>query len=106
MGDVPTFNMREAVLGARGRVEGTISSSFRNIEELSAVQFCRVLSLIETSQSRLPKTFRDYLQRAHFFYRKEALPILKKGLCETAHQETQDIFGNFTMADKWYAMIS
>lgn len=92
------------MMGSRERGEGTVSSSFQNVEELSAIQFCRTLAVIEASKSRLPKVFRDYVQRAHFFYRKEVQPILKQGLDASAHPDTQAIFGNFTMASKWYCL--
>lgn len=100
---VPSFSVRDVVLmGSRERGEGTVSSSFQNVEELSALQFCRTLWVIESSKSRLPKIFRDYVHRAHYFYRKEVIPILKKGLDASAHPDIQAIFGNFTMASNWY----
>lgn len=107
--DAQSFNysdIRDIMMtNSRERGVGAVSSSFQNVEELSAIQFCRALADIETAKSRLPKVFRDYVQRAHFFYRKEVLPILKKGLDASAHSYTQTIFGHFTMASKWYCVF-
>ena len=92
--------MGDGFFSRTDRGESKVSSNIQDVDQLSAVQFCRALA-IESSKSRLPKVFRDYVERAHFVYREAVRSILKAGLPEGSHPDTQTIFGLFTMATQW-----